>query len=56
MNKLAFANYTDVPLTLIGLGLFIAVFVGSIVWVNLDANRQRYKQLAKNILEEGEQP
>ncbi len=56
MKSLAFAHYTDIALTLIGLGLFMIVFIGSIIWVNLKENRRRYEQIAKNILDEGEQP
>ena len=56
MKSLAFANYSDVPLTLIGLGLFMSVFIGSIIWVNLKENKLRYEKIAKNILDEGEQP
>ncbi len=56
MKSVAFANYTDVTLTLIGLGLFVSVFIGSIIWVNLKENRLRYEKIAKNILDEGEQP
>lgn len=56
MKSVAFANYTDVTLTLIGLGLFMSVFIGSIIWVNLKANKLKYEQIAKNILDEGEQP
>ena len=56
MKSVAFANYTDITLTLIGLGLFIGVFVGSIIWVNLKENRIKYKQIAQKILDDGEQP
>jgi cbb3-type cytochrome oxidase subunit 3 len=56
VKSFAFANYTDITLTLIGLGLFVGVFIGSIIWVNLKENRRLYDKIAKNILDEGEQP
>ena len=56
MKSVAFANYTDITLTLIGLGLFIGVFVGSIIWVNLKENRIKYKQIAQKIHDDGELP
>lgn len=54
MKSLAFANYTDIPLTLLGLALFMAVFTGSVIWVCLKENRQRHSEIAKSILDEGE--
>jgi hypothetical protein len=54
MKSLAFANYSDVPLTLIGLGLFIAVFSSWVIWVCLHENRVYHEKIAKHILEEGE--
>lgn len=55
MKSEAFAHYTDVNLTLIGLGLFLTVFLGSIIWVSLKVNRERYKKIALTILDEGDQ-
>lgn len=55
MKSAAFLNYTDIPITLIGLGLFIAVFVGSIIWVNIKSNSLRYRKIAEQIFDEGEQ-
>lgn len=55
MKSAAFTHYTDVNLTLIGLGLFLTVFIGSVIWVNLKVNRERYKKIALTVLDEGEQ-
>jgi cbb3-type cytochrome oxidase subunit 3 len=54
MKSAAFANYNDVTLTLIGLGLFLGVFIGSLIWVNLKENRRLYDQISKSILDEGD--
>lgn len=54
MKSDAFLHYSDAPLTLIGLGLFLTVFVGSIIWVNLKENRRRYRKIAEQILDEGD--
>jgi hypothetical protein len=51
----AFAAYNDTTLTLIGLGLFVAVFIGSIIWVSLKENKKRYAILAERLLQDGEQ-
>lgn len=47
MKSAAFANYHDVNMTLIGLGLFMAIFIGSIVWTGLRANRRIYDRLSQ---------
>lgn len=49
-----FAHYTDTTLSLIGFGLFAAVFVGSLIWTNLKANRAIYEDIANKILIDGE--
>lgn len=50
-----FANYTDTTLSLIGFGLFGAVFIGSVIWTNIPANRKAYDVIASKILkDEGE--
>lgn len=54
MKSAAFLHYSDVTLTLIGLALFVTVFIGSIIWVNLKENRRRYRQIAAKILDEGD--
>lgn len=54
MKSAAFIHYTDIPLSLIGLGLFLTVFIGSIIWVNLKENRRRYRKIAAQILDEGD--
>lgn len=55
MKSLAFAHYTDTLLTLIGLGLFITVFLGWVAWVNLKPNRELYKKIARELLEDGKE-
>lgn len=51
----AFVSYNDTTLTLIGLGLFISVFIGSIIWVSIKENKKRYLILAETLLKDGEQ-
>lgn len=46
MKSAAFTHYDDIYLTVIGLGLFLAVFVGVIVWTGLRANRAKYLRMA----------
>lgn len=47
MKSEAFVHYQDVPLTLIGLALFMAIFVGSVIWTGLRANRSKYLKMAE---------
>lgn len=54
MKSAAFAHYSDVPLTLLGLILFVTVFVGVVWWTGLKANQRKYEQISKDILQEGE--
>lgn len=56
MKAEAFAHYTDVPLTLVGLILFVAVFAGAVIWTGLKENRRKYEKIARHPLEDGEQP
>lgn len=54
MKAQAFAHYTDVPLTLIGLVLFIAVFLGAVIWTGLRTNRRKYQTIERQPLNDGE--
>lgn len=53
MKAQAFAHYSDALLTTIGLTLFVAVFVGSVIWVNIKKNRQRYAKMKSELLDDG---
>lgn len=55
MKSLAFAHYTDISLTLVGLSLFVAVFAGVVVWTSLKENRRRYEDIARFPLNDGEE-
>ena len=50
----AFAHYTDAPMTVLGLCLFMAVFVGSIIWTGLKVNKEKYKKIAQQPLNDGD--
>ncbi len=54
MKAEAFAHYTDVPITLIGLMLFVGVFLGAVIWTGLKENRRKYEQIAQHPLSDGE--
>lgn len=46
-------NYSDVNLTLIGFGLFLAVFVGAIVLTFHKDRKEHFEQVQTLPLEEG---
>ncbi|MBX2994946.1 MAG: cbb3-type cytochrome c oxidase subunit 3 [Bdellovibrionaceae bacterium] len=54
MKSAAFAHYSDVPITLLGLILFVTVFMGVVWWTGLQANRRKYDVISKQILKDGE--
>ena len=49
-----FTHYTDAALSLVGFGLFAAVFFGSLIWTGLTANKKSYETIASEILKDGE--
>lgn len=49
-----FTHYSDVPLSLLGFGLFFAVFIGSLLWTAHPENKKIYKHIANHILKDGE--
>lgn len=54
MKSNAFAYYSDVPLTLLGLGLFLGVFLGVLWWTGLKMNQKKYQHLSTELLKDGE--
>lgn len=55
MKAEAFAHYTDIPVTLLGLILFVTVFLGAVIWTGLKENQEKYKKIARHPLSDGEQ-
>lgn len=42
----AFRNFDDINLALTGLSIFIAVFVGSLIWVYFVQSQKHYDQMS----------
>jgi putative Mn2+ efflux pump MntP len=51
-----FSHYSDVWMSLIGFGLFAFVFIGWVIVTGLPGNKKTYESIAKNILNDGENP
>lgn len=41
----AFHHFSDVNIALLGLGLFLFVFFGNLIWVQLKSNQEMFKKL-----------
>ena len=54
MKQIALSYYGHPYLIIISLIIFIAFFIGLILWVQLKSNKQIYKELEKLPLEEEE--
>lgn len=54
MKAEAFAHYSDVAMTLLGLVLFVAVFTGAVIWTGLKANKKKYEKIARQPLNDGD--
>lgn len=56
MLKEGLKFFTDTHITLIGLVLFMTLFVGIVLWVNRKSTKQLYSQISEMPLQgEGEQ-
>jgi hypothetical protein len=55
VKALAFAHYTDIPLTIVGLCLFLTVFFGVLWWTGLKMNKAKYAALSHSLFNEEKQ-